>query len=226
MRATAIVTPLAFSQKFSGRGNLPPGATGALAAFDDLRNGFAAAQTDHVADAARVNKRETPQRGFGPLHNADSCGSCHFNPVTEAISELSEFHARQRDENGLFADAAGDSLINSDALAGAPLPYVPDREKMPTFRFTLNVLGDGYVEAIAGETREEIARSQADSSGGRLAGQGIRAPLLEAPGQTRAARFDWENQHASLISFFADDIRGRWGLRLNRHNISRRGKVK
>src|SRR5207245_7190332 len=54
-----------------------------------------------------------------------------------------------------------DSLpIYSAALPGVPMPYVPEREFLRSFRTSLNILGDGYVEAIADETLEQVARSQ------------------------------------------------------------------
>ena len=210
--ATVIASALAFSQNLPHRVTLPPGATEALAAFDNQTNGFVAAQSDHDNDAMQFNEHETLQQGLGPLYNADSCGSCHFNPVTGAISEVTELRAGHRDAHGLFVDAPGGSLINSDALPGVPMPYVPDREFIRAFRTSLNILGDGYVEAIADETLEQIARSQADSTRGRISGQVIRVPLLEAPGQTRVARFGWKNQHASLMSFSADAYVNEMGI--------------
>jgi CxxC motif-containing protein (DUF1111 family) len=203
---------LAFSQSIPHRSNLPPGATEALAAFDNKTNGFVAVQADHVADAMQFNEHETPAQGLGPVYNADSCGSCHFNPVTGGISEVTELRAGHHDGHGIFVDAPGGSLINSNALPNVPMPYVPDREHIRSFRTSLNILGDGYVEAIADDTLVELAHSQADSTRGQVAGQVIRVPLLEAPGQTRVARFGWKNQHASLTSFSADAYLNEMGI--------------
>jgi CxxC motif-containing protein (DUF1111 family) len=187
-------------------------ATEAPTGFDDLTNGFVLAQTDHIADATQFNEHETLAQGLGPLYNLDSCGSCHFNPVTGGISEVTELRAGHRDQSGAFVDAPGGSLINSNALPGVPMPYVPDRENIRSFRTALNVLGDGFVEAIADETLEEIARHQNNSTRGRIQGQVIRVPLTEAPGQTRVARFGWKNQHASLKSFSADAYVNEMGI--------------
>src|SRR5882762_8342523 len=202
---------LAFSQNFPRRPNLPPGATDALAAFDDQTNGFVSAQADHVADAMQFNEHESLTQGLGPLYNADSCGSCHFNPVAGGISEVTELRAGHIDRC-IFVDAPGGSLINSAALPGVPMPYVPEREFLRSFRTSLNILGDGYVEAIADETLEQIARTQSDRTRGRVSGQVIRVPLLEAPGQTRVGRFGWKNQHASLTSFSADAYVNEMGI--------------
>jgi CxxC motif-containing protein (DUF1111 family) len=206
------VSALAFSQNFAHRPNVPPGATEALAAFDDQSNGFVAEQADHIADAMQFNEHDSLTQGLGPLYNADSCGSCHFNPVAGGISEVTELRAGHIDRHGIFVDAPGGSLINSAALPGVPMPYVPEREFLRSFRTSLNILGDGYVEAIADETLEQIARSQSDRTRGRVSGQVIRVPLLEAPGQTRVGRFGWKNQHASLTSFSADAYVNEMGI--------------
>src|SRR5467141_278270 len=169
--ASIAASALAFSQNSANRPNLPPGAREAFAAFDDQTNGFVAAQADHVADAMQFNEHESLTQGLGPLYNADSCGSCHLNPVTGGISEVTELRAGHHDARGLFVDAPGGSLINSNALPGVPMPYVLEREFIRAFRTSLNILGDGYVEAIADDTLLEIARSQSDSTRGRIAGQ-------------------------------------------------------
>jgi hypothetical protein len=174
MLAAATVTPVIFSQKLSGKRNLPPDSTEPPAAFDNLKSGFVVAQTDY------------------------------------------------RDEKGSFVDASGAYLINSDAVRGVATPYVPDRETILSSRTTLNLLGDGYVETTAGETLEQLVRSQADGSGGCIAGQVIRVPLLEASGQSRV-RVGWKNQMNGLISLSAGATPRRWGLlRPERHNTSRR----
>lgn len=205
---------LAFSQNFAHQSTLllPPGVTEASAAFDDQTNGFVQAQADHVADAMQFNEHESLTQGLGPLYNADSCGSCHLSPVTGGISEVTELRAGHHDRNGQFVDAPGGSLINSNALVGVPMPYVPEREFIRSFRTSLNILGDGYVEAIADDTLVQLSRSQSDKTRGRIAGQVIQVPLLEAPGQTRVARFGWKNQHASLASFSADAYVNEMGI--------------
>ena len=209
---TVVASALAFSQNLPHKVTIPPGATEAFAAFDDQTNGFVAAQADHVADAMQFNEHESLAQGLGPLYNADSCGSCHLNPVTGGISEVTELRAGHHDARGLFVDAPDGSLINSNALPGVTMPYVPEREFIRSFRTSLNILGDGYVEAIADDTLIELARSQSDRTRGRIAGQVIQVPLLEAPGQTRVARFGWKNQHASLTSFSADAYVNEMGI--------------
>jgi CxxC motif-containing protein (DUF1111 family) len=206
--ALAFSNNLPHSQSIS----IPPGATEAPAGFDNLTNGFVAAEADHDADAMVFGEHEAPKDGLGPLYNADSCAACHFNPATGGISEVTELRAGHLDRSGSFVDAPGGSLINSNALPGVPMPYVPDREFIRTFRTSLNTLGDGFVEAIADDTLVQIARMQSDSTRGRISGEVIHVPLLEAAGQTRVARFGWKNQHASLFSFSADAYVNEMGI--------------
>ena len=83
---------------------------------------------------------------------------------------------------------------------------MPDSENIRTLRISLNILGDGFVEAIDDEAIRAIALQQPMLTGGAIAGKVIEVPLAEAPGQTRVGRFGWKNQHASLLSFSATPI--------------------
>lgn len=175
----------------------------APAGFDNLTNGF----TDQVAfsnDLATFEERDTVQDGLGPVYNAQACVECHQSPVTGGGSQVSVLRAGHRDAQGNFVEAPGGSLINDRAIHASLQEYVPSGETIRTFRASLSILGDGYVEAIDDETLVAIARDQPRLSGGAIAGQVIRVPLLEAPGQTRVGRFGWKNQQASLLSFSAD----------------------
>jgi CxxC motif-containing protein (DUF1111 family) len=112
--------------------------------------------------------------------------------------------AGHRDQAGNFIEAPGGSLINDRAIHYSLQERISGSEDVRTFRSSLNILGDGYVEAIDDTTLMSIAASQARDTNGVIAGQVIRVPLLEAPGQMRVGRFGWKNQHASLLSFAAD----------------------
>src|SRR6476620_5072422 len=65
--------------------------TEAVTGFDDGSNGFAA--DTHDGDRATFEEHETFADGLGPLFNADSCAACHSNPVTGAISQVTELRA-------------------------------------------------------------------------------------------------------------------------------------
>src|SRR5215218_5479567 len=166
--------------------------------------------------------------GLGPVYNAQSCRECHQNPVTGAISQITELRAGHTIDNTFF-DAPGGSLINN---RGIPTPNYSDphksakvQERVPplftaaiipggsaitqeeptrTFRTSLNTLGDGFVEAIADGTLIAIANQQKGQTNQEVHGLVINVPVLEAGGRLRVGRFGWKNQHASLLSFSGD----------------------
>ena len=161
------------------------------AEFDGVKAAFE--EVDVIAD------------GLGPVYNAQSCSECHQNPVTGAISQVTEFRAGHLDGFGNFVDAPGGSLINDRAINARIQERRPtNAENVFTFRTSLNTLGDGFVEAISNTTLQNIAAAQPNQSGGQIAGQLIAVPVLEAGGATRFGRFGWKNQHASLLSFSSD----------------------
>jgi CxxC motif-containing protein (DUF1111 family) len=77
---------------------------------------------------------------------------------------------------------------------------------------SLSVLGDGFVEAIDSNTLVGIANNQKAQTNGRIVGQFIQVPVLEAPGNNRGGRFGWKNQQASLLSFAADAYLNEQGI--------------
>src|SRR5262249_11717598 len=90
------------------------GATEAPAGFDNLTNGFLT-QADFDAARATFEERDEIADGLGPVYNAQSCAECHQNPVTGAISQISELRAGHV-SGGNFVDAPGGSLINDRAI--------------------------------------------------------------------------------------------------------------
>src|SRR5205807_8835528 len=89
---------------------------------------------------------------------------------------------------------------------------VPDSDNVRTFRISVNLLGDGFVEAVDDSTLIEISRKQCHKDHGRICGLVLYVPILESPGATRAGRFGWKNQHASLLSFSADAYLNEMGI--------------
>lgn len=200
----------------------------ALAGFDNQTNGLIDGAT-HGMDAAVFSEVESAADGLGPLFNADSCAGCHQNPTVGGISQVTELRVGYVDSSGHFTNpniTIGDgavtipnrSLVNDRAVCPS-LDYpdkevqerVPDRVNVRALRTSLNTLGDGYIEAIPGTAIQSIANQQCRKSG-QICGQVISVPVLEAPGQTRIARFGWKNQHASLLSFSADAYLNEMGV--------------
>ena len=191
-------------------GNSQQGPTEAPAAFDGETNGMVY-QWQYNLDREDFEEQESVEDGLGPVYNAQSCGECHQAPVAGGISQITELRAAYYGKRQ-YAEPPGGSLINDRAIDGSIQEYVPEEYNVQTFRTSLNTLGDGFVEAIADETLRSIAAQQPALSGGKIAGQVITVPVLEAAGTERVARFGWKNQHASLVSFSADAYLNEMGI--------------
>ena len=204
---------------------LPEAPTG----FDNKTNGLVDDAT-HAADQARFDETEAISDGLGPLYNAQSCRECHQNPTSGGSSQVSELRVGHRGPHGEFVNpdipiARGTEIIKARSLVNdraicpnAAFPSteiqerVPDTEKIRTFRISVNVLGDGFVEAVADKTFVDLAREQCKKSHNKICGQALYVPLVEAPGQTAVGRFGWKDQQASLLSFSADAYLNEMGV--------------
>jgi CxxC motif-containing protein (DUF1111 family) len=87
-------------------------------------------------------------------------------------------------------------------------------ETIRSFRSSLNVLGDGFVEATDDATFLAIQSAQPVG----LRGTVIYVPSFEAPSETRVGRFGWKDQLASLLSFSSDAYLNEIGI-TNRFNL-------
>jgi len=190
---------------------------------DDLFNGFGPRGTpiDECAGEPVPNRSfednkfifdeiESPDDGLGPVYNAAGCADCHQNPESGGISQIRELRAGHL-SGGIFVNPpGGQSLIQLRAIAAdiqerldnAPL------ENIRTFRTTLNVLGDGFVEAIANDTFTVIQFNQPAGFVGTIIG----VPVVEANNILRVGRFGWKDQHASLQSFSGDAYLNEMGI--------------
>ena len=106
-----------------------------------------------------------------------------------------------------FIDHPGGSLIQDRSLCSAFGAAIPVYTNVATFRATISVLGDGFVEAISNPTLENIRNSQPSAQRGQL----ISGPVLERPGSTRFGRFGWKDQQASLF-VSADAYKNEMGI--------------
>jgi CxxC motif-containing protein (DUF1111 family) len=182
-------------------------ATEAPAGFDNLTNGFLT-QTQFDVDLATFDGREDIADGLGPVYNAQACAECHQNPVSGATSQITELRAGTLDGANNFTNPPGGSLINDRAINAAIQERLTTTQNLVDTRSSLNILGDGFVEAIADATFTSIQTAQPSGRKGTI----IRVPVLEAPGTTRIARFGWKNQQASLLSFAADAYVNEMGI--------------
>lgn len=206
--AAALVLPFSYTSSVQGQG-----ATEAPRGFDNIFNGFGS-QTQFNGDKDVFEERDDIAKGLGPVYNAQSCAECHQNPVTGGISQITELRAGHFDGVN-FIDQAGGSLNNDRATNANIQERIPAGNEVRTFRTSLNVLGDGFVEAIDSNTLVAISNGQPSN----MRGQFIQVPVLEAPGNIRGGRFGWKNQQASLLSFASDAYLNEQGI-TNRFNLT------
>ena len=209
--------------------SVEPPAGEAPAGFDDKSNGMVDEKT-HEADREAFDDVEVVEDGLGPLYNAQSCRECHQDPTSGGASQITELRVGHLGPDGRFRNPeipigrgteiiTGRTLVNDRAICpNGAFPdteiheRVPDTEKIRTTRISLNLLGDGFVEAVADQTLIDLAREQCRKSGGKVCGQAIRVPIVEAPGETGVGRFGWKDQHASLQSFSGDAYLNEMGI--------------
>jgi len=161
--------------------------------------------------------------GLGPVYNGRACAECHQNPVSGGASQFTELRVGHTDADGNFvnptvliddgaSNITGRSIINDRAVVPEAQEHIPATENIRALRAALNTLGDGFVEAIDDNTLKAIAQTQLDLSEGRIHGEAIEVPVLEAPGQNRVGRFGWKDQHSSLLSFIGDAYLNEMGV--------------
>ncbi len=206
-----------------------PNSTEAPTGFDNKSNGVADDAT-HQADQTKFEEVEQLSDGLGPLYNAQSCRECHQSPVSGAASQVTELRVGHQGPEGRFRNPdipiahgaeviSGRSLVNDRAICpNAAFPNteiqerVPQTETIRTFRLALNLLGDGFVEALADQSLIDLAAQQCKSSHRKICGQILQVPIVEAPGQMGVGRFGWKDQHASLLSFSGDAYLNEMGI--------------
>ena len=187
-------------------------------------------QEKHDAHRATFEVRdEILPDGLGPVYNAQSCAECHQNPVSGAVSQITELRAGYIDnpcdpwgyDCPQFVDPPGGSLINDRAVdrrVDPTLLVANIQERVPplhsagidrpadvaTTRTSLNLLGDGFVEAISNQTLLDIQAKETNENP-NVHGLAIRVPVEEnRNGRCRIGRFGHKDQHASLLSFSGD----------------------
>ena len=233
--AALVVLFAAVTQLLSQAGNEAPTgfSTPTLSenpGSQSVSNGLPEPAGDTFAnDQSVFEEAEGVDKGLGPLYNARSCADCHQNPVTGGGSQVAELRMGHNDANGNFVSPTltinrgqvsipNRSLANDRAVCPEAQERVPLSENIRTFRMSLSILGDGFVEAIDDSTLQNIAAQQPALSNGKIHGEVIQVPVGEAaPGTVRVGRFGWKNQHASLLSFSADAYLNEQGIssRLN-----------
>lgn len=189
-----------------------------------VSNGIPEPPNDTFAlDQANFEARQGNDSGLGPVYNATSCADCHQNPVTGGPSQITEIRAGHLDTSGNFVNPTitindgqdtitGRSIVNDRAICPQAQEHLPPTENIRALRSALNLLGDGFVEAVDDQTLINIATQQPILTNGQIHGETVTVNMLEAPGVTRVGRFGWKDQHGSLLSFSADAYSNEVGI--------------
>src|SRR5215813_1316359 len=154
----ALVSPFAFTRSVEGQAPTEAPTTDMDSRTDDLNNGFKAATFDANKDT--FSEVENLADGLGPCYNDTACVSCHQSPDAGAASQISEFRAGHLDGAGNFVDAPGGSLINDRAIASVIQERVSTADPIRTFRISLSILGDGFVEAVSNTSLQNNVNSE------------------------------------------------------------------
>jgi CxxC motif-containing protein (DUF1111 family) len=165
-------------------------------------------ECNFAAAAEEFTGPESLADGLGPVFNAAGCGECHLVPILGGGSQITEKRAGLF-RNGVFTEHPGGSLIHDRATD----PRIQEiafsaNTNVVALRASVSVLGDGFVEALANSTLQQLASRQPAAQRGQL----INVPVFEAPRQSRIGRFGWKNQQASLVSFSADAYVNEMGI--------------
>jgi CxxC motif-containing protein (DUF1111 family) len=232
----ATEAPAGFTTPTIGQTVGPTGELLVNPGSQSVSNGIAEPLGDTYAlDQAQFERRHDPSTGLGPVFNATACVECHNNGgVAGAASQFTEVRVGHKvnangnivspkDPNGIFVNPtvlindgantiSGRAIVNDRAICPQAQEHVPDTEDIRTLRAVLNVLGDGFVEAVDDKTFLAIATNQLAESNGMIHGEAIQVPILEAPGHTGLGKFGWKGQDPTILSFSADAYLNEMGV--------------
>jgi CxxC motif-containing protein (DUF1111 family) len=171
--------------------------------------GIPAAECSFDSAVDEFGGHEEDDEGIGPVYNARGCGECHGTPILGGSSQVVERRAGFFSFQTGFVDHPGGSLIHDRAIdPSIQETVIESRTNVIALRASQSILGDGFVEAIGSPTLAQLASQQPFS----MRGQVINVAVFEQPGATRAGRFGWKDQQASLLSFSADAYLNEMGI--------------
>jgi CxxC motif-containing protein (DUF1111 family) len=139
--------------------------------------------------------------------NARSCAECHSTPGAGGSSRRTVMRAGSIVAGKYVGVPDGGILhaINYDTSSAAATIHGT--------RVTLNLMGDGYVEAVSDGEFQRIAREQGRITQGKVHGEIVYLTPSEKSGVPKVVgRFGWKAQHSSLLDASADALLNEIGM--------------
>ncbi len=150
---------------------------------------------------SQIFKAEGPQ-------NAHSCSGCHAIPTLGGSSKVAVMRMGHRVAGHYVSNGRDGTLhVLTDTLG----PNNPGN--FIGLRVVLNILGEGYVEAVPDQEFRSISARQVKESHGKIHGKLTEVTLLERHDSRKGVgHFGWKAQHASLLSASADALHSELGV--------------
>jgi CxxC motif-containing protein (DUF1111 family) len=154
---------------------------------------------------------EQSSDGLGPLFNGTSCAQCHNIPAVGGTGTMLEVRAGYRDDQGVFHAPPGGTLQHLFSVPPHDCQVsIYAEANIIAHRISVPLFGAGLIDAIADSTILALADPD-DRDGDGVRG---RAAMIQdvASGKTRAGRFGWKAQQATLLSFAGDAYFNEMGI--------------
>jgi len=146
---------------------------------------------------------EEAEEGLGPVFNGRSCAECHSIPAVGGSGTIIEMRAGRRDADGHFDPLPGGSVFQLFSIPPHTCQeQIPPEANVVAPRKSIPLFGAGLVEAIPDEALTALADPD-DRDGDGVSGR-VHWVTDRASGATRAGRFGWKAQQATLLSFCAE----------------------
>ena len=146
---------------------------------------------------------EEAEEGLGPVFNGRSCAECHSIPAVGGSGTIIEMRAGRRGADGSFDPLPGGSVFQLFSIPPHTCQeQIPPDANVVAPRKSIPLFGAGLVEAIPDEALAALADPD-DRDGNGVSGR-VHWVTDRASGATRAGRFGWKAQQATLLSFGAE----------------------
>jgi CxxC motif-containing protein (DUF1111 family) len=146
---------------------------------------------------------EEAEEGLGPVFNGRSCAECHSIPAVGGSGIILEMRAGRRGVDGKFDPLPGGSVFQLFSIPPHTCQEpIPSEANVVAPRKSIPLFGAGLVEAIPDEALAALADPD-DRNGDGVSGR-VHWVTDRATGATRAGRFGWKAQQATLLSFCAE----------------------